>query len=417
MSTKPIREQQPDLSRLSPLKHLPQRVLAYIAEQIEVIHYAPGDPIEVNGAALPQAHLLLQGEIELTGADGVKHQFSIDPADASNTLPDPVNDEPYKALNEVAILRCPRDLYDNLKRLPPPASQIEEASFTGVESEIRDTEVFWKFYDSFKSGKLKLPSQPGIAMRIAKVVKDPNTDSHDIARVIQADPTVAGRIISVVNSAAYRGRTTIDNLPDAVTRLGRNVTQNLVISFALGGLFDTRSKSLNELMSAAWKHASYVAAICHELGRVTPGLSADNALLCGLVHDIGILPIINVARSQPDLASDPRQLHLIIQRLKGEIGAVVLREWGFPAGFIQAAMHAEDWMQDINDTPGYVDLVVLAQLHAYIGTKKMQRLPRLDLVPAFHKLALGKLTPRYSLQILESARQNIQELHTLLSGL
>ena len=416
MSMKPIRKQQPDLSRVTPLKHLPPRVLAYIAGQIEVTHYAPGSPIHLNGTALPQVHLLLQGEVELTGTDGTIQHISSGSTDKSEPLPEPVNDEPFKALDHVAILRCPRDLYDNIRKLPPPQSRIDDSSITEVASEIRDTEVFWKFYDSFKGGKLKLPSQPGIAMRIAKVINDPNTDSHDIARVIQADPTVAGRIISVVNSAAYRGRTTIDNLPDAVTRLGRNVTHNLVISFALSGLYDTRSHTLNEFMSATWKHASYVAAICHELGRVTPGLSADNALLCGLVHDIGVLPIINVARTQSELAENPRQLQLITHRLKGEIGAVVLREWGFPTGFIEAAVHAEDWMQDINDKPGYVDLVVLAQLHAFIGTKKMQQLPRLDLVPAFHKLAVGKLTPRYSLQILESAKQNIKELQALLSG-
>jgi hypothetical protein len=73
-------------------------------------------------------------------------------------------------------------------------------------------------------------------------------------------------------------------------------------------------------------------------------------------------------------------------------------------------------MQDLNDKSDYVDLVVLAQLHAFIGTKRMQQLPRLDLVPAFHKLALGKLTPRFSLHILENAKQNIQELQALLSG-
>ena len=69
-------------------------------------------------------------------------------------------------------------------------------------------------------------------MRIAKVINDANTDSHDIARVVQADPTVAARIISVVNSPAYRGRAPTDNLPDAVSRLGRNVTHHLVISFS-----------------------------------------------------------------------------------------------------------------------------------------------------------------------------------------
>ncbi|MGD8931483.1 MAG: HDOD domain-containing protein, partial [Chromatiales bacterium] len=412
----PIRARLSDLSHITPFKKLPPRVLAYIAKQVEVTHHDPGSSIELNGTTLPQVHLLLQGEVESTRADGSKQRIIGDPATTPNPAPLFTDGTPQQAVDRVSILHCPQDLYDNIQRLPSPEPQSGDPFTNGLESGIRDTEVFWKFYDAFKSGNLKLPSQPSIAMSIARVVRDPNTDSHHIARVIQADPSVAGRIISVVNSAAYRGRTPINNLPDAVTRLGRNVTHNLVISFALSGLFDSCSHTLNDLMSTAWKHASYVAAICHELGRVTPGLSADNALLCGLVHDIGVLPILHVARSQRDLTDNPEQLNLIIRRLKGEIGAVVLREWGFPAAFIQAAEHAEDWLQDINDSPSYVDLVVLAQLHAYIGSKGKQQLPRLDLVPALHKLALGNLTPRYSLHILENAKQNIQELQALLAG-
>ncbi len=415
MSTKPTQEELTQASQLTPLRNLPRRVLAYIAEQIEVNHYSPGSQIPINGTRMPQIYLLLKGEVELTGPDGAKQTIASNAQGEVEPLRYAPETDAMLAVKPASIMRCPVDLYDNLRKLPP-LEQPADQSVTRMESEIRGTDIFWKFYDSFKGGKLKLPSQPGIAMRIAKVVNDPSTDSHDIARVIQADPTVAGRIISVVNSVAYRGRIIIDNLPDAVTRLGRNVTHNLVISFAMSSLFDTRSHTLNEFMSASWKHASFVAAICHELGRLTPGLSADNALLCGLVHDIGILPIINVARTQPELVENPEQLNLIINRLKGDIGAIVLREWGFPAGFIQAALHAEDWMQDINDKPSYVDLVILAQLHAFVGTKRMQQLPRLDLVPAFHKLALGKLTPRFSLHILENAKQNIQELQVLLSG-
>lgn len=72
-------------------------------------------------------------------------------------------------------------------------------------------------------------------------------------------------------------------------------------------------------------------------------------------------------------------------------------------------------MEDISHEPDYVDLVVVAQLHAFVGTPAMARLPRLDLVPAFHKLALGKLTPRHSIGILENAREQIRELRDLLA--
>jgi HD-like signal output (HDOD) protein len=94
---------------------------------------------------------------------------------------------------------------------------------------------------------------------------------------------------------------------------------------------------------------------------------------------------------------------------------MVLRKWAFPDYFVQVALHAEDWMEDISDAPDYIDLVVVAQLHAYVGSAKMNSLPRLDLVPAFHKLALGKLTPRHSIGVLEHARERIRELREMLA--
>ncbi|MCU7924749.1 MAG: HDOD domain-containing protein, partial [Candidatus Thiodiazotropha sp. (ex Dulcina madagascariensis)] len=202
---------------------------------------------------------------------------------------------------------------------------------------------------------------------------------------------------------------------DAVTRLGRSVTHNLVISFALGKLFHSRSKPLQQRMINLWRHLSYVAPICHELAHVTPGLTPDQALLCGLLHDIGALAILGAARSKPELADDPKLLDQVLNSLKAEVGAMVLRKWEFPNYFVQSALHAEDWMEDISQDPDYVDLVVVAQLHAYVGTPMMNRLPRLDLVPAFHKLALGKLTPRHSIGILENAKEQIRELRELLA--
>jgi HD-like signal output (HDOD) protein len=391
-------------------------VLEYIAGQLELKYYAAGSEIVLTDDSIPQVYFLLRGEIEQSGPDETKQIISTESELGVEPLQCPPDTVALRAISQVALLKFPEELYDNIHKLPPLELANKKQPARSMATEIKETDIFWKIYDSFKAGKLKLPSMPGIAMRISKVVKDMQTNSQDIARVIQVDPTVAGRIISVVNSPAYRGMSPIENLPDAVSRLGRNVTHNLVISFALSGLFYTDSAALKKIMRNCWKHASYVAAICHELGRVSPGLSADHALLCGLVHDIGVLPIIYAARDYPELDANPEKLAQIIDDLRGEIGMVVLREWGFPNDYIQAALHADDWMQDTGGGPNYTDLVIVAQLHAAIGTDEMQNLPRMDLVPAFHKLALGRLTPRHSLGILDNAKENIKELQTLLSG-
>ncbi|MES9860574.1 MAG: HDOD domain-containing protein [Candidatus Thiodiazotropha sp. LLP2] len=404
------------VKKIEILRKLPKRVLKYVLSETHVEHKNASTSIAVEGGTTDHIYYLLAGEVKITSNDGKQ---MICQAEQPCSLLPLVESNPSEisidSLTAVDLLSIPRELYESIKCLPPIVNKRSNNSIELNDTNGPEAELYWEFHESVKNNTLELPSMPNITMRIAKVINDGNSNSEDIAHVVQADPTVAARIISVVNSVAYRGKQPIDNLPDAVTRLGRSVTHNLVISFALGKLFHTRSKALQQHMIKLWKHLSYVAPICHELANVTPGLAPDQALLCGLLHDIGALAIIGSARSKPALTENPELLDRVIENLKAEVGAMVLRQWEFPDYFVQSALHADDWMEDISHEPDYVDLVVIAQLHAYIGTPMMVKLPRLDLVPAFHKLALGKLTPRHSIGILDNAKEQIRELRNLLA--
>jgi HD-like signal output (HDOD) protein len=404
------------VKRIFLLRNLPKRVQNYVLDQTHVEHLNASSVIATQGESSPEVYYLIQGEVKITDESG--SQRRCEASETCSAIPlneqDPANSTTF-ADTAVDLLCLPRELYEAIRRLPPVTDNrirqpIELRDNTGSEAEL-----YWEFHQAIQEGKVELPSLPDIAIRIAKVINDDNTDNREIAHVVQADPTVAARIISVVNSAAYRGKNPIDNLPDAVSRLGRNTTHHLVISFVLCKLFHSRSKLLKQRMRELWQHTGYVAALCHELAKVTPGLEPAQAMLCGLLHDIGALAIIGAARSRPELAENQSLLDQVINNLKAEVGAMVLRKWDFPNYFIQVALHAEDWMQDVSDTPDYVDLVVAAQLHSYVGTARMGTLPRLDLIPAFHKLALGKLTPRHSIGLLEHAKDQIRELREMLA--
>jgi HD-like signal output (HDOD) protein len=92
---------------------------------------------------------------------------------------------------------------------------------------------------------------------------------------------------------------------------------------------------------------------------------------------------------------------------------MVLRKWGFPGDMVQTVLHAEDWMRESERDADYTDLVIVAQLHAYAGSPNGRKLPPLFLVPAFHKLAGGVLTPQHSLAILEEAAAEIRTVEQL----
>jgi hypothetical protein len=67
-------------------------------------------------------------------------------------------------------------------------------------------------------------------------------------------------------------------------------------------------------------------------------------------------------------------------------------------------------------TPDYCDLVIIAQLHSFIGTERALAAPAINEVPAHGRLALGELTPKMTLKILDEARDQIAHTEALLNS-
>ncbi|PCJ49743.1 MAG: hypothetical protein COA74_04645 [Gammaproteobacteria bacterium] len=70
-------------------------------------------------------------------------------------------------------------------------------------------------------------------------------------------------------------------------------------------------------------------------------------------------------------------------------------------------------MRDKNPQADLADIILIARLHSYVGTAKMRDCPRISTLPAYHKLPFGSLGPHESMQILEQASEEIQEIKCL----
>jgi HD-like signal output (HDOD) protein len=228
------------------------------------------------------------------------------------------------------------------------------------------------------------------------------------------DPALTARLIQVANSPAFKGRSRIESCRDAITRLGQSTTRDLVISFVLKGIFRSREPDLQQRMEAVWRHSTKVAAISFALARRIPDLDAGQAMLAGLMHDIGVIPVLIGAERHPALAQDRVMLDQLVKMLRADCGAMMLQKWGFGEEFIDVARHSDDWQYDSGGEPGYSDVVIIAQMHSHIGTPRMAEIPRIDTVPAFRKMMLGEVGPSLSLQVIEEAREEIGAMQQLL---
>ena len=393
----------------------PALIKKHLARLAEIVSAESGTTLFSPEVDDHSVYYLISGEVSIEGADK-SSLIKSGTAQAHFPLSE---HRPHQATAVTTlpskILKLPWEVLHNLKQVPSKATAAASGGVTLEENE-EESELYMEFYNTMKEGKLELPCMPDLAVRLIKTVDNPDTDSKDIASIIQLDPSLTARIINVANSPVFMGQSHIDNCPNAVTRLGRKTTRNLVISFTLKNLFKSKSKLLNVRMSRLWQHGCQVAAICHVLGKITPGLQPDNAMLSGIIHDIGTIPLLSAARDYPQLMEHPALLDTVIHKLRGEIGAMTLKQWNFADEYIDVAIHAEDWFDDRSAEPTYTDLVLVAQLHSFAGKPMMKNIPRLDLVPAFHKLALGELSPTLSIRILDKAKNDIAALERLIRG-
>jgi HD-like signal output (HDOD) protein len=128
-----------------------------------------------------------------------------------------------------------------------------------------------------------------------------------------------------------------------------------------------------------------------------------------------VVSVLNYAQGFPMESRQPEAIDQAIRQLRAQTGSMILRSWGFPMEFVIAALEGEEWHRDKGLQPDYCDLVIIAQLHSFVGTEHALSAPAINEVPAHARLALGELTPKMSLKILDEARDQIAHAEALLN--
>lgn len=282
-----------------------------------------------------------------------------------------------------------------------------------VEVNSFESEIFQKVYEACQTGQLALPSMPEVALQLRNAARDPNAKVADLSKIIQADPIVAGRIVQAANSPLYRGQRPIAGVKDAVVRLGLETSRNLATSLAIKNTFQAKSPLLRERMYALWEHSAQVSSLCYVLARAHPPLDPERALLAGLVHDIGEVPIL----TYPDFTIEQVGLTAFLatlEKLRSIAGVLVLTSWGFDSSIVSVAEAAEDWLRDPSPEPDYCDLVVAAQLCMSTDTLLPQlSVPARD-IAALRKLGLAGDDPQETAQLIDAAREGTAVVSELL---
>lgn len=271
-------------------------------------------------------------------------------------------------------------------------------------------------YRELRAEKLVLPTLPDISLKIRRAINDEKASNAKIARVVQIDPAITARLVHIANSPVYLGRKKIESCPEALTRLGLKAAQHFITSFALKSVFVAKTPQIRQRMQELWTHSSYVAAICAVLAHKLRGFDPDRAMLAGLVHDMGCVPVLTLADRHPDRVGNAADIDEALRALRGPVGAKIMRQWDFPEDFEDVVAHAEQWRRDSPGPADYTDLVILAQLHSFVGSLQVHKYPHMDEIPAYRKLLAGHAATDLSKDVLDLAKDEIGQIQHLLVG-
>ncbi len=237
-----------------------------------------------------------------------------------------------------------------------------------------------------ENGSLMLPTLPEVALKVREVVDEPDVTAAQLAEIIITDAALSTRLLKVANSALYRGRIPTETIQNAVSRLGLTLVRNLVTSLVMEQMFQATSNRLDKRLHLLWEHSREVSALSQVLASKQAGIKNDEAMLAGLIHNIGVLPILMKADETPGLLSNTTLLDNVIEELYPRIGAAILKSWKFSDEFIAVAAEHNNLDRKSGASPDLVDIVQVANIQSYFNTDKALDSSTLENVKSFKKL-------------------------------
>ena len=202
-----------------------------------------------------------------------------------------------------------------------------------------------------KSKKIK--TLPHIITRLAQLINDENSTLQDFEEVIRLDPALVARLLTLVNSSYFGLIRKVDSISRAVVLLGMKNLHNIAITDALQNMLRSHSGITKFSPQRLWLHSAASGICCKMIAERIFAINGDDAYLCGILHDIGLIVIMEadseaflqlIGQLEPGGPSVVALEQQLLQTDHSEIGYILSQDWHLPEAISDAIRdhHTDD---------------------------------------------------------------------------
>ena len=187
-------------------------------------------------------------------------------------------------------------------------------------------------------------------------------DIDEVIRIITSDPALAARTLQLSNSAATRATAEIVGVRQAVIRIGNKLVQSSAIAYALRQAEKNEglSKESRTALKDIWAESVEIAARCHVIAKKYTKLSADEALLTGLLSVLGRLYIF--MKAQEYGAMDYAELEAILADWHPAISKAIAESWNMSEELVNALETQLDTDPALRESASLAEVLSAAKL-------------------------------------------------------
>lgn len=228
-----------------------------------------------------------------------------------------------------------------------------------------------------------LPSLPKTYGELRRALSDPEIAVEDVVKIVERDVAISAKILQLVNSAFFGITRDVTQIKTAVSYLGLNILQNLVLSAEVFRAFQPKKPIPGFSVEEFHLHSQYAARIAGKIPLKNE--MQGGSVAAALLHDVGKLVIAerspeHFVRALSGAREDRRPLYAIEEELIGishaDVGAYLLSLWGLPYPVVEAVAHHHHPERVPHDKMNMITLVyaanILAHEHAPKGPDSLE---------------------------------------------
>lgn len=241
-----------------------------------------------------------------------------------------------------------------------------------------------------------------VANSVLEELASPECTAKSISDIISKDPILSTKIIKTANSSLFGFLFKASNIESAVTRLGINRVRSITVAMGVGSFFRGKKEIGGYSPIRLWEHSVGVGIMaeliaCNGRRKEVRELSGE-ALLAGLVHDLGIiLEDQFLPNDFPSVVLEAQKQNMPIFRAEMQrlgfqhamFGSSVLRRWRIPSLVCDAVeKHHESFNRQDHILTHIVMMSEILASAADVGFHDVATFPRTEFGLLQNRLAL-----------------------------